>query len=98
MSQIIMPTIIASHPLDSLNVLGHIRVGDVSLKINLISEVRSHQSSDVRVTMGSGIQYKFEGDDAKNFLTQINEIATALIQQMSSQIQTVPPGTRIRQL
>lgn len=87
-----------AHPLDVFTVFGHVRISDnLTININQISSVELHSSDAIRVR-GGGYEYEFVGDDAKNFLTKFNELAAAILQQMSQpQIATVPPGTRLRQ-
>ena len=95
MSGIILPTPITTHPLDALNMLGHLRIGNIALNLNLISETEHDpRQGEVSITMASGERYRLEGDDAKSFLDKTTAIANEIMRRAGQQIQTDPPGTR----
>lgn len=98
MNRIIQPpSIEPGNPLLPFDVFGHIHSGSLSLKIALIESVELLEDGDIRVTMGSGTEFYFRGDDAKKFLADVSHVVTTILQQMQQpQILAVPPGTQLR--
>lgn len=96
MSMIIQPPSAAQHPLAAMSIFSHIQFGNYSIGLGSIVMVEHHESGDVRVRLIAGEPLELTGDDAKAFLSAINELATAALRQLNqSGIVAVPPGTRI---